>query len=247
VTSQSRACFPVCQKPRMGIYIPPLRESAEDFIIHRSIVELASSFITTSMWSLPSSMATKHPQSGVPRCLRWPSATLYILRYHDTLCNASRHASAAPREHTLALVQENAALPSFRASTKTPTFESIHATFAFSGSVAYYIMASPGNLGADRKADRCRIPSIDDKYPHWFQAITGLKAMLANHRDQLASGPFNLLLSRDHVSGCTSHILDVALFATLDAMYRLGMPSRLKIPTLITQSNSSSSSADPLS
>lgn len=146
----------------------------------------------------------------------------------------------------LALVQENAALPSFRALIKTSTLESIHATFAFSGSVVYFIMALPENTGADREADRCRIPSPDDKYPHWFQAIRGLMTLLAHHRDQLARGPFAPMLSRGPVSGCTSHIPDVARLAKLDAMFRHGIPSQLKMAIAPAYSNSSSSPADTL-
>jgi hypothetical protein len=95
----------------------------------------------------------------------------------------------------LAISQESAALPSFRASVNEPNAESIHATFAFAGSVVYYIMALPEGPNATRKVDRCRIPSRDEEYPHWFQTIRGLMAFLANHRDGLAKGPFASLLN----------------------------------------------------
>jgi hypothetical protein len=91
-----------------------------------------------------------------------------------------------------ALAQENAALPLFRASFNKPDADSINSIFAFAGAVVYYIMALPDDAGP--KADRCRIPSRHDEYPHWFQAIRGLMALLTNHWDQLSKGPFAPLL-----------------------------------------------------
>lgn len=141
---------------------------------------------------------------------------------------------------TLALVQENAALPSFRASINSPTLESIHATFAFSGSIVYYMMASP----ADQNADRCRLPSPDDKSPHWFQAMRGLMALFANHRDQLAGGPFAPMLNRDPVSDYKSYNPDMDHLAILDGMF---CSDHLYQQTSSASSHFGSSPADTLS
>jgi hypothetical protein len=97
----------------------------------------------------------------------------------------------------VAVTQVGAALPSFRQSMTTPNAETIHAIFAFAGSLVYYMMASPKVLNTRHEVDRCRLPSRDDDHPHWFQMIRGLMALLTRHSLQLANGPFGPVLGGD--------------------------------------------------
>ncbi|KAE8443872.1 hypothetical protein EG329_001281 [Mollisiaceae sp. DMI_Dod_QoI] len=92
--------------------------------------------------------------------------------------------------HILALAQASSALPSFRTLMRRPKPENIHALFAFAASTVYYIMASPGQV------DRCRLPSRNDEYPHWFQTMRGFMAWVGNHWVPLAEGPLGLLIHR---------------------------------------------------
>jgi hypothetical protein len=96
----------------------------------------------------------------------------------------------------LAIEQESAALPLFRASIKSPNTQTLDATFTFAGTLVYYVMALPEGL---RTEDRCRIPSREDKYPHWFQTIRGLMALCKSHYHQLSKGLFAPLLANDVV------------------------------------------------
>ncbi|CZR70015.1 uncharacterized protein PAC_19916 [Phialocephala subalpina] len=95
---------------------------------------------------------------------------------------------------TSAVALASSALPSFRTSMNHPTPKSIHAIFAFAGSLVYYIMASPDFLQAGRKVDRCRIPSRGDDQPHWFQTMRGLMALLLNNWDEIIKGPLSPLV-----------------------------------------------------
>lgn len=159
-------------------------------------------------------MAIAHPflLSGIIAISALHLATLLPHRKHEL--------------QNLALVQQTAALPSFRASIKKPDAESIHATFAFAGSVVYYIMASPESPpNIERMVDRCRIPSKDDKYPHWFQAMRGLMALLMNHWDKLAKGPFAPLLSSNHCPSSAPDNPDNKYLAKLDGMFPSHSPS----------------------
>lgn len=126
----------------------------------------------------------------------------------------------------LAVKYESAALPSFRASICNPSADSIHATFAFAGSVVYYIMGLPERQGNGESIDRCRIPSKDDTYPHWFQTIRGLMALLANNRQKLSRGPFAPLLNDDNVFDCLSDESDDQL-ARLEEMLIPTFPPQL--------------------
>lgn len=94
------------------------------------------------------------------------------------------------RKHELqnyAVAQEFAALPPFRQSMSNPTSETIHAIFAFAGSVVYYTLASS-------QSNRCTLPGRNSDNPHWFQMMRGLLAFLANNWHEIEKGPFGPLL-----------------------------------------------------
>jgi hypothetical protein len=180
-------------------------------LLHHYITNLSTSLARNrapSVWrvSMPQ-MGLAHPflLSGIIAISALHLATLHPHRKHEL--------------QNLAVAQESAALPSFRASVNNPSAETIHATFAFAGSVVYYIMASPEVLHAGRKVDRCRIPSREDEYPHWFQTMRGLMALLANHWDELAKGPFAPLLSGDARSNHASDSPDDEHLAKLEGMF----------------------------
>lgn len=116
------------------------------------------------------------PQMGLAHPFLLSGITAISVLHLATLLPHRKH-----EVQNLAEAHESAALPSFRASINNPNAESIHATFAYAGSVVYYIMALPEGLHAGRKVNRCMIPSKDDEYPHWFQTMRGLMALLANH------------------------------------------------------------------
>lgn len=135
-----------------------------------------------------------------------------------------------------AVAQESAALPLFRASINTPTSESIHASFAFAGSVVYYVMALPEGLPASTEIDRCRIPSREEIYPHWFHTIRGMMAVLENHKEELSNGPFASILRGKAIPIDPSNNPDNEHLATLDDM--LSSPS-ISTSTLILSPGSS--------
>ncbi len=145
-----------------------------------------------------------------------------------------------------AVAQQSAALPSFRASIAKPNAESIHATFAFAGSVVYYIMASPEDINGV-KMDRCRIPSKADKYPHWFQTMRGLMALLSSHWDALTKGPFSTLLSNDPDLHYLLDNPDDSHLAKLEEMFPTSSPSPLSLPISVPPPSFRSSPAHLLS
>lgn len=101
------------------------------------------------------------------------------------------------RKQTLqasAVALATSALPSFRASMNHPTPSSIHAIFAFAGSLVFYIMASPDFQHGGRKVDRCRLPSREDDQPHWFQTMRGLMVILLSNYDEIIKGPLSPLV-----------------------------------------------------
>lgn len=146
---------------------------------------------------------------------------------------------------TLAVTQELAALPSFRRSMSSPNAETIHAVFAFAGSVVPYITASPEVLYAGKKVDRCRLFSRDDDHPHWFQAMRGLMVLLANHWLELAKGPLAPLLHGDPGPNYASDNPDDEQLAKLEGMFPPNSP--LSSPLMSPSSHFYSSPSSLLS
>jgi hypothetical protein len=91
-------CVP---KATHGDLHPSLTESAGDFLIHRSIVELASSVITTLMWSRPSSMATPSIlRFSMPQMARPSSYHLYFaVSRHYLQCISPRFYRTARKNY----------------------------------------------------------------------------------------------------------------------------------------------------
>jgi hypothetical protein len=146
----------------------------------------------------------------------------YPFVFHGIIAISALHmASLVPNRkqelHKSALAQESVALPSFRACFSSPNKDSIHPIFAFAGAIVYYIMASPDEVG--RKGGRCRIPSRNDEYPHWFQAIRGLMALLANHWERLCRGPFGPLLLDNPVPDYSLRNTDDEQLEKLEGMF----------------------------
>jgi hypothetical protein len=130
----------------------------------------------------------------------------------------------------VAITQVGAALPSFRASMTSPNAETIHAIFAFAGSLVYYMMASPKILHTRPEVDRCRLPSRDDDHPHWFQTIRGLMALLTRHSLELANGPFGPVLGGDPGPDYALDKRDDEQLAKLEGMF--SSFSSLSVPLL---------------
>ena len=138
---------------------------------------------------------------------------------------------------TLAIALETAALPSFRQSMNSPNAVTIHATFAFAGTVIFYMMMSP----EVEKVNRCRLPTRDDDHPHWFLAVRGVVALLASNWAALEKGPFAPLLHGDTGPSCALDNPNDEELAKLEGMFPPLLP--LKHP----YTTSSLSPSSPLS
>ena len=102
---------------------------------------------------------------------------------------------------SLAITKETAALPTFRQYMSIPMVENIHATFAFAVSVIFYLMVSSEmpyseNLYQHVSVDKHRLPTRNDEHPHWFLAVRGVVALLADNSMELLKGPFAPVISR---------------------------------------------------
>jgi hypothetical protein len=137
---------------------------------------------------------------------------------------------------TLAIAQEGAALSSYRKFVKHPNAETIHSVFAFAGYMVPYILASPGGVG------RWRLPSKEDAHPHWFQSMKDLMALLVDHWDELARGPFAAPLKREMGATFASDNLDDDQLAKLERMFPDSSP--LSSPLLAPSSPFSSPPSD---
>lgn len=85
---------------------------------------------------------------------------------------------------------EQLALPIFRKSVAENDPSTIHAVFAFAGTVVPYV------LGSCSFQDKGRLPGSDDDKPHWFFALRGLMSLLRSNFSVLTMGPFGPVLDR---------------------------------------------------
>jgi hypothetical protein len=195
---------------------PGISKTLSGLYLDAQTRELLHHYITTVSISIAGNREPKIWLVSVPQLgLEYPfvlSSMLAISALHLATLLPQRQNEL----QNSAIMQESAAMPSFRASFDNPDTESIHAIFAFAGSLVYYILALPEDAG--RNIDRCRIPSRYEEYPHWFQAIRGFMALLSNYWDDLTKGPFAPLLHPDSSLGLGSENTDDRHLAKLDEM-----------------------------
>jgi len=126
--------------------------------------------------------------------------------------------------HTLAIAKETAALPTFRRNVTFPNGENIHATFAFAGSIIFYMMVSPDVLYSGVKVNRCRLPSRSDEHPHWFMAVRGVVVLFKNNHAELSKGPFASLLFRNPLLTFAWNNPDYIQLEKLEGMFEQSSP-----------------------
>ncbi|KAH6713746.1 hypothetical protein BKA61DRAFT_689000 [Leptodontidium sp. MPI-SDFR-AT-0119] len=155
-----------------------------------------------------------------------------------------------------AVSQECAALPSFRAHMANPSPHTIDAVFTFAGNAIYYAMASPrdmygagtGEESQQWQADRCRLPSRNDEYAHWFIMMRGLMAFLSKNWAGIVKGPFAPLLQGDAGPVYAELNPDDGELVKLERLFEFGSESEsLSLSSLPQPSESVPSEGLPIS
>jgi hypothetical protein len=206
----SKQLYPFMPSPTPGLSSSPFDVQTTELLHHYTTI----AYISLSGNRKPSVWRVAMPQMGLAHPFLL-SGILAISALHLSTILPHRKQEL----QNFAIAQESAALPSFRESIRNPNAETIHAIFAFAGSVVYYIMASPEVLPAGQTVDRCRLPSRDDAHPHWFQTMRGLMALLAKHWAELAKGPFGPLLDGDPGPNYASDNPDDEQLAKLEGLF----------------------------
>jgi hypothetical protein len=144
---------------------------------------------------------------------------------------------------SLAIAKETSALPTFRQYMSIPKVENIHATFAFAGCVIFYMMVSPEmpyskNLGQHGMVDKYRLPTRNDKHPHWFLAVRGVVALLADNRMELLKGPFAPLINRNPETTFASDNPVDDVLERLEEMFETSLPPSIPLSSTTRPINS---------